>query len=330
MPTDVISFGETMLRFSVPHGLRMEDATNFRVYVAGTESNTLACLARLRLKATWVSALPANPLGRHVEAELRRHGVDTSHVVWMGNARLGTLYSEEAPDPLGIQIYYDRANSACSLIDPTSVDLSVVDQARILHLTGITAALGQNARKVFAQFLQRAQEKHIPISFDVNYRAKLWNPHEAATGIEAACQQASLLFCTQADAAELWGLSGNPETVLRQIAERFAPHGEPKTIVLTLGSDGAAQLQDGVYSAEPAIPTTGTMRIGSGDAFAAGYLYAYLDGQLYRELHANSGITALTFGNALAALKRCIADDIAIVTLDEVRALLQRRATRFR
>jgi 2-dehydro-3-deoxygluconokinase len=125
-------------------------------------------------------------------------------------------------------------------------------------------------------------------------------------------------------------MSGDPEAVLRQLAERFATGGVSKTIVLTLGSNGAAQLQDSTYSTEPAFPTAGAMRFGSGDAFAAGYLYAYLDGQLYRELRADHSITPLTFGNALAALKRCIAGDVAIVTLDEVRSLLQQKRTRFR
>jgi len=333
MVSDVVSFGETMLRLSAPEGVRLEEADTLHVYVAGTESNTLACLSRLNLKTTWISALPENPSGQRVVTELRRHGVDTTHVIWTGSdGRLGIFYAEEAPDPLGLQVYYDRADSAVALVDPESVNYAVVDGTRLLHLTGITPALSERTREVYTRFLLRARDKGIPLSFDVNYRSKLWSANEAATGIEEACRQASILFCTRADAAELWGFSGSAESVLRQIAQRFAGNHTNKTLVLTLGHEGSAQLQGDAYSAEPAFPMQGNARFGSGDAFAAGYIYAYLDGQLYREMREEHGVTALAFGNGLAALKRCIAGDIAIITPQEVRALLEKRegSKRFR
>ncbi len=326
MSYDVVSLGETMLRLSAADNIRLEEADTFHSYVAGSESNTLACLSRLNLKTAWISALPKNPLGQRVESELRGHGIDTTHIIWSGSAtRLGIFYSEEAADPLGLQVYYDRANSAFALLEPGSVDTSVIDGARLLHLTGITPALSERAKQIFSRFLYKARDNGIPLSFDVNYRAKLWSAKEAAADIEEACQQANLLFCTQTDAADLWGFNGSADAVLRQMAGKFASNNPSKTLVLTLGSEGSAQLQGDIYTIEPAFPSEGTARFGSGDAFAAGYIYAYLDGQLYREMHAEQGITALTFGNALAALKRCIAGDIAIITPDEVRAVLQKR-----
>ncbi len=328
MPADVVSFGETMFRLTAPNGFRLENAPSLRIYVGGTESNTLSSLARLKLRVNWISALPANPLGKRIESELRGHGVDTSHIVWTApNSRLGIFYAEEAPDPLGIQVYYDRANSACALIDPDAVPYNAVDNARIVHLTGITPALSEHANTVFQRFLERARAQHVPLSFDVNYRAKLWSASDAARQLEEACRQARILFCAHADASELWGFSGSPEQILRQMAARFSIAGEPKTLVLTLGSEGSAQLQNDQYTAEPCIPTNGTARFGSGDAFSAGYLYAYLDGPLYREAQTH-GATALAFGNALASLKRCIDGDIAVITPDDVRALLQKQEGR--
>lgn len=324
MASDVVSFGETMLRMSVPTGTRLEEANMLHTYVAGTESNTLACLARLKLKTIWVSALPENPLGQRIISELRRHGIDTTHVILTeGTRRVGIFYTEEASDPLGLQVYYDRDGSSVALLDPELVDYSIVDEARLLHLTGITPALSTRTREVFARFLLRARDKGIPLSFDVNYRSKLWSANEAAENIEEACRQADLLFCTRADAATLWSFTGNAESVLRHMAQRFAANQPDKTLVLTLGNKGSAQLQNDIYTTEPAFLTQGNARFGSGDAFAAGYIYAYLDGQLYCELHEAHSITALTFGNALAALKRCIAGDIAVVTPQEVRALLE-------
>jgi 2-dehydro-3-deoxygluconokinase len=330
MAIDVLSFGETMLRLTSPGGVRLETTPVLQVYVGGTESNTLSCLARLGLRVAWMSALPSTPIGRHVETELRSHGVDTRHIVWAGSsARLGIFYAEEAVNPLGLQVHYDRANSACALVDPDAVNYELVATAKMLHLTGITPGIGEGARAVFRRLLARAREQKVPLSFDVNYRAKLWSPAEAAKGIEEACQQARILFCARADAAELWGISGTPEEILRQMAQRFA--GEEKTLVLTLGSEGSAELRNGVYAAAPIFPTEGTIRFGSGDAFDAGYLYAYLGGTLYQEIHERYGVTPLSFGNALASLKRCIAGDIAVVTPEEVRAMLVRKeGARFR
>lgn len=327
---DIVSFGETMLRFTVPSDVRLENASSLRVYVAGTESNTLACLARMKLNVTWISALPANPMGKYVDNELRRHGVDTSHVVWAeNNSRLGTFYVEEAASPLGTQVYYDRAYSACALIDPDAVDLSIVDETRLLHLTGITPALSDRTRELFQRFLHRAYTNRIPLSFDVNYRAKLWSASEAAVTIEKVCKQANVLICTRADAAELWGFTGDSEAILRQMAGRFGETN--KTCVLTLGSEGSAQLQNGAYTTAAAFPTEGTSRFGSGDAFAAGYLYAYLEGSLYQEMRETQALTPLAFGNAFAALKRCIQGDIAVISPHEVKALLQRQdGVRFR
>jgi 2-dehydro-3-deoxygluconokinase len=327
MPYDVVSFGETMFRLTAPPGMRLENATSLQIYVGGTESNTLASLARLNFQVTWLSALPDNPAGRNVVRELRSHGIDTSSVVWAGAAsRLGTFYVEESGAPLGIQVYYDRANSACALIDPGAIDYTVVDTARMLHLTGITPALGMQTSIVFQRLLERARTRQVPLSFDVNYRAKLWPAAEAAQQIEEACRQASILFCSLLDAAELWGFTGDAEAVLRQMDERFGNEG--KRLVLTLGSAGSAQLQSNSYTYESAFTTEGIFRFGSGDAFDAGYLYACLNGSLYREMQQEHGTTALAFGNALAALKRCIPGDIAIISPADVRTLLERQEGR--
>ncbi|HTI13081.1 MAG TPA: sugar kinase [Dictyobacter sp.] len=327
---DVVSFGETMLRLTTPHGSRLETASSLHIYVGGTESNMLAGLARLGLRVSWLSALPQTPLGQNVTTELRRHGIDTTHVLWdTSNSRLGTFYVEESPDPLGIQLFYDRANSACALVDPDLVNYSVVDDARLLHLTGITPALSERAHEVFHRFLARARAQHVPLVFDVNYRAKLWSPREAAKALEEACQQAQILFCAQADAAELWGCDGEPEAILRQLASLF---GQDKTLVMTMGGGGSAQLHHGEYQFEKAFPTAGQIRFGSGDAFDAGYLYAYLDGPLYQELReqAERHLTPLAFGNALAALKRTIPGDIPLITPADVRAVLLQAKQRFR
>lgn len=328
---DVLSFGETMLRLTPPATTRLEEARSFHSYVAGTESNTTAGLARLGLRCAWISGLPANPLGRLVAGELQRHGVDTRHVVWAeAGARLGTYYAEEAANPLGVQVYYDRAHSACAQIDPAAIPYDLIGAVRLLHLTGITPALSVQTRIVLERWLERAQAQGTPFSFDVNYRAKLWPPQAAAQGMEAACRAATILFCTRDDAAELWNLSGSGDEMLPRIAERFSRDNPDQTIVMTLGRDGAAQIQHGTISRAPAFPSDGISRFGSGDAFAAGYLYACLDGPGYARLRAEFDATPLICGNAAAALKRCIPGDIALITYDELLHVIRGQGGRFR
>jgi 2-dehydro-3-deoxygluconokinase len=330
MHADVVSFGETMLRLTAPPGMRLESASSLDIYVGGTESNMLACLARLGLQVQWISALPSNPIGRRVESELRRHAIDTSRVVWTSSTdRLGIFYAEELAPPLGVQVYYDRANAACAQINPQAIDYSAVDHARLLHLTGITPALGAGARAAFERFLERARMHNIALSFDVNYRGRLWSTQEAAQAIDTACYQATILISSYDDAVDLWHCHGSAEDVLRQLAGRFAADNPSKILVLTLGKDGSAQLAHDMYAHEPTFPTQEISRFGSGDAFAAGYLYAYLNGSLYQEF-AGQGVTPLAFGNMLAAMKRGIHGDIATVSPDDVRAVLQTKRARFR
>src|SRR5579875_1146898 len=256
MSIDVLSFGETMLRLSPPEGIRLDSATTFSVHVAGTESNTLCTLARLGLQTAWLSALPDTPLGRRVESELRQHGVQTTHILWQQDpTRLGIFYAEEAPPPLGIQVYYDRANSACATLDPDTLDYTLVDQARLLHLTGITPALSEQARAATTRLFQRALAQHIPISFDVNYRAKLWSPTEAAHRLEEYCRQANILICTREDAADLWHITGSPQEILTRLSNRFAGNQQERTFVVTLGREGAAELRNGQFAIAPALPT---------------------------------------------------------------------------
>lgn len=319
---DVVSFGETMLRLSPRPGERLETAEALHPYVAGTESNTLCCLARLGLHCCWLSALPMNPAGRRVYSQVTSHGVDTSHITWANaDSRLGLFYAEESAEPLGTQVFYDRTDSAVARISPQDIPYKVIQRARLLHLTGITPALSPQAHEVFMVLLRKASDAGVEISFDVNYRAKLWSASEAADVLADACGLANYLFCTCEDAEDLWGITGNPESVLRQLAARF---GEWKTIAITLGRDGSAHLVRGKFEHAAAVPSTGSYRFGSGDAFAAGYLYARL---------SNSDAPsrdALVYGNAAAALKRAIPGDIAAINPEELARIVSPESVRFR
>lgn len=318
---DVVSLGETMLRLTPPRGGRLETAAQLDSYVAGSESNTLAGMARLGLRAAWLSRLPDNPNGRRVASELRSAGVDVSRIAWVPDGRLGTFFAEESPAPLGPQVIYDRAGSVFARLDPEAFDLEPIRRARLLHLTGITPALGAGPRTAFNRAAEIAEQAGVPVSFDVNYRAKLWTADEAAKGLDSICRRARVLICASVDAAALWGFQGEPEAVLDAMAGRFGGSDE-KTIVLTLGADGSAMRHGNGFTYASALSTGGRERFGSGDAFGAGFLAAWLGIGSLASL-VEEGFSPLACGNAMAALKRCIAGDIAIVTPGEVERLLR-------
>ncbi len=117
---DVVTLGETMLRFTPPARNRLEQADHLQVHVGGSESNTAVGLARLGLKTAWLSRLPTTALGRMVCGELSKYGVDTSHVIWSDTDRLGLYFLEEAGPPRGSQVIYDRRDSAISRMQPMS------------------------------------------------------------------------------------------------------------------------------------------------------------------------------------------------------------------
>src|SRR5437763_374269 len=142
MPTfDVVTFGETMIRLSPPGHQRLESTDMLECRVGGSESNTAIALARLGHSVSWWSKLPDNPLGRKVEAAVRRWGVDTSQILWSETGRAGIYFIEFGSPPRPHHVHYDRSHSAISTMRPDEVDWPRVHSARHLHVTGITAAL---------------------------------------------------------------------------------------------------------------------------------------------------------------------------------------------
>lgn len=202
---DVVTLGETMVRFSPPLGESLESAPVFHADPAGAESNVAVALARLGIKVGWISRVPDNPIGRRVVGQIRHHGVDTSRVIWASGQRMGTYYIEPGRLPRATIAIYDRSGSAFSHIDPDEVDWAYIRQANWLHLTGITPALGAGPCRTIKRAIEEATDSGATISFDVNYRAKLWSPEEAATILTPFLGQASIIQCAIRDATLLFG-----------------------------------------------------------------------------------------------------------------------------
>src|SRR5437899_8467421 len=158
MPSEVITFGEAMVRLSPPSFRRLEQARSLEVFVGGAELNTAVLLARLGHTTAWISRLTRNALGRLLSNHAREAGVDTSHVVWTEDDRVGVYFLEFGAAPRASSVLYDRKDSAIANIRPGMVDWSsVFSGVRWFHVTGITPALSASAAATTREALQAAR-----------------------------------------------------------------------------------------------------------------------------------------------------------------------------
>ncbi|MBI4562223.1 MAG: sugar kinase [Candidatus Rokubacteria bacterium] len=306
---DVITLGETMVRLAPKGSLRLEQAWELEVGPGGAESNVAVALARLGLRAGWISKLPEHPLSRLIVGEIRRHGVDTSRVVWSGEGRVGTYFYERGVPPRPPRIWYDRKDSAVTTLEDAEVDWAYLRSARAVLVTGITPALSPRLRALTKRVAREVRAAGKLFVLDVNYRAKLWSPQEAPACLEEFLPEVSILFSSRGDAERVFGLAGEPEAKARAFQAKF---GVP-TVVLTLGAEGSLALEERVYH-QRRIPRVEIVDpVGAGDAFAAGFLYGYLGEGVQR---------GLDMGGAMGALASAIVGDFALLTRAEVEELL--------
>ncbi|MDE2855711.1 MAG: sugar kinase [Chloroflexota bacterium] len=309
----VLTFGESMMRLTPPGFLRIEQTRSFDIWVGGTESNTAVGLARLGMKAAWLSRLPATPMGRYIGNRIAQYGVDVSHVVWANeDERLGIYFHEKAQPPRASEIVYDRKDSAMSRIRPDDLPagLFAAGVADVFHVTGITLAISDTARETAHEALRRAKSAGWRTSFDTNYRSKLWSGEDAAAGCDAAMSLADVIFCPRGDFQVMYGAAAEEEAIAA-LAARY-PNA---LIVMTLGQGGAqARKSTGGILRQPAILAGEVGRIGGGDAFAAGFLYAWLS---FDDVEL-----ALKWGVAMSAQKYTIPGDLPLVDREAVAALV--------
>lgn len=312
---DVICLGETMLRLTPPDFKRIEQAVTFEIEIGGSETNTSVGLTRMGFKVAWISRLTNNAAGRLIANGVRGYGVDTSHIIWTDEDRVGIYFLEEGKAPRGSNVIYDRANSAASKIKPEDlpVDLFQPGMARHLHVTGITPALSASAAATTERAVQMAKAAGWSVSFDLNFRTKLWTPEAAQKGCEFFMRTADVLFVPIGDARAVYALDkdASPESVLETLAARY-----PQAIIITtLSADGAmARATDGAIINQPTFPAQEVDRLGGGDAFSTGFLYGWLT---YGQIDV-----AIRWGAAVAAFKYTIRGDIALVDKEQVEALV--------
>ena len=266
----VITAGETMA-LVVPSGPgRLRHATSLSLSIGGAESNVAVGLARLGIPATWISVLGEDELGELVLYRLRAEGVDTAAVRRRSDRPTGLYLREEVAGQL--RVYYYRAGSAAATLAPGAFDPSILQGAAFLHLTGITGALSPECAEFLPWAATAARDAGVRVSYDVNYRSRLWAPSAARAATEALLPLLDVLFVGDEEATALWGWE-EPDAALDHLSEVG-----PREVVLKLGAKGCVGVVDGERLTSAGFAARQLDPIGAGDAFAAGYLAAALWG----------------------------------------------------
>jgi 2-dehydro-3-deoxygluconokinase len=324
----LVTFGEAMVRLTPPAFQRIEQTHGFDVHVGGGELNVAVGAARLGLPSRWMSCLPDNPLGRLIAGRAREQGVDVSAVRWTADGRAGLYFAELGAAPRASSVLYDRAGSAISLIAPGTVDwVHVFAGARWFHVSGITPALSDSAAAVTAEALAAAKAAGLTVSYDLNYRSKLWTPARARAVQEPLMAHVDVLITTEEDTRVVFGVERPQgaedvaayEGVARQLESRF----KFSAVAVTLRDNplvwknrwSAFVLAEGTRHDGPRYDVEIVDRIGAGDAFSAGLIFGAMGGLGWSE--------AVKYGTALSALKHSIPGDFALSTRAEVEQLLK-------
>jgi 2-dehydro-3-deoxygluconokinase len=262
----LVTLGEVMVSLSADRVGPLRAARQLHMAAAGSEANVAIGVVRLGYPATWVSRLGADEFGELVRATLRGEGVTVCAPADPA-APTGLMVKERRTGDIGRVVYY-RAGSAATRLCPADVPEGLVRAAGVLHVTGITPALSASAAETVRHAVAVARAAGVPVSFDVNYRARLWDPPTARAELSALVRQADVVFAAVDELAVL-DAADDPERLLAE---------GPRTVVVTDGARGAFSVGAAGTVRQPAFPVRVVDPVGAGDAFVAGYLAGLLGG----------------------------------------------------
>jgi 2-dehydro-3-deoxygluconokinase len=303
---DVVALGESMVTFLPTRAGRLADVPSFERGIGGAESNVACVLARAGHPARWVGRVGADGFGDHLVEAIAAYGVDTSAVRRDPDRPTGVYFrtaGDRATD--AHEVAYYRAGSAASAMTATNMDLAAARSGRVLHLSGITAALSDDCLALMRELTAPRPGRPL-VSFDVNHRPGLWRDHpEGPRVLLDLARGADIVFVGQDEAQEAWGLRG--AAAIREALP------EPGLLVVKYGKGGAVALDkdvpDGTEDATGTVTHVRAPRVdvvaavGAGDAFAAGFLSGTLRGLPVRD--------RLRHGHLMAAAALTVPGDLA-------------------
>lgn len=328
----VLTFGEIMMRLQPSGKKRFLQAGGFEMCFGGGEANVAVSLANFGMSSAYFTKLPENDLADNCIKSLKGLGVDTS-LILRGGERMGIYFCEQGASQRPSKIIYDRKNSSVNTIAKAELDFDkIFDGVKWFHFTGITAALSHEALDILTQILQQAKNRKVMVSCDLNYRKNLWSKKEAGKAMSALMQYVDVLFSNEADCKDVFGFEAKgcdidggklSADAYKDIAGQvFAAFPGIKTACFTLRESLSADVNNwsgilvekGNAYASKKYQINIVDRIGAGDSFAAGVIYALATGRDKQY--------AIDFAVAASCLKHSIEGDFNLTTVSEAETLM--------
>ncbi len=330
MSKRIVCFGEIMLRLAPEGYYRFFQNDTMQATFGGGEANVAVSLANYGMDASYVTKLPSHAIGQAAVNSLRALGVDTKDVV-RGGERVGIYYLEKGASQRGSVCIYDRAYSAIQLAKREDFDWDkIFDGADWFHFTGITPAIGGELVDICLDACKAAKAKGVKISCDLNYRGKLWTRDEARKAMTELCKYVDVCISNEEDAKDVFGIEAENtdiyggkldkegyKSVAKQLMDTFGFEKVAITLrssISASANDWAGMLYDGenyCFSKEYHLHIVD--RVGGGDSFGGGLIYALLSGKDTQ--------SAIEFAVAASALKHSIEGDYNRVSVSEVEKL---------
>ena len=309
---DLISMGEILLRLSSVNNERLDNGEVFSKQVGGAELNVSTGVALLGMRTAIISKIPKNRLGKYMKNRIRFCGVSDDLLQYDSDidARLGIYYYENGAYPRKPEVVYDRQNTSIHKLTIDAIDEDIYSKTRIFHTSGISIALSEEVKDTAVEVMKRFKKAGALISFDVNFRSNLWSEVVSETILKEVLPLVDIFFCSQLTANLTFGKKGTIKTIMKDFANEFnisiiastnrIVH-SPK--IHTFDSILYDFKKDKFYKEEPYHNIEVIDRIGSGDAYVSGVLFALLKFEM-------DGERAVSFGNAAAAIKNTILGDM--------------------
>ena len=326
----IVAFGEIMLRLTPPDYTTISQARNFIANYGGGEANVLVSLSHLGHNTEFISKLPDNQLGDSAIGHLQGHGVETKNIV-RGSSNIGMYFVETGFGGRPSKVLYNRKHSAITRIEEDELDFDAIfSGAKWFHLSGITLALGEKVRAVAMKCLETCKKYGITVSFDFNYRSKLWTIDEAKPHFKKVIPYVDILFANHFDLNKILEIKlddENVDTITKKVelSKKLIASSKVKYVfgtdrVVHTATDNSLSSycinSSGEYKSEGPIRFSIYDRIGGGDAFASGVIHGLIK-------NFNEPEYALKFGLATSVLAHTLYGDVSTLSEAEVEEFIK-------
>jgi 2-dehydro-3-deoxygluconokinase len=323
----VIGLGEVLLRLSPPNKERILNGETFEKKAGGSELNVVSGISLLGLRTGIITKLPQNEMGKYIKNMIRFTGVSDDYIAFddRREARLGIYYFESGAAPRKPVVVYDRGHSSFTTLTAEDIPESVYAKTKVFHLSGITLAIGSGFCGNLKTIIKRFKDNGALISFDVNFRASLWDESEARGVILDILPLIDILFISEETSRKMFGRTGTVEEIQKGFTKDFGcalVATTQRTVISPTRHSWTSIIysrdEDRYYSEEPYREIEVVDRIGSGDAYLAGVLFGLLK---FADVQR-----ALEFGNAMAAIKNTIPGDMPVSDFSEISRVIKDHA----